>query len=98
GLLRVLGYAGRDKHRKSRWWVYCEGSSGRSLRSSSISTSKQPPDMITSSQHVYEVRPRKDYRAVDLISDPTVSECTFARIIRIVDKSGIQPVGKQSQR
>ena len=25
GLLRVTGYAGRDKHRKSCWWVYCEG-------------------------------------------------------------------------
>jgi hypothetical protein len=25
GMLRVLGYAGKDKHRKARWWVYCEG-------------------------------------------------------------------------
>jgi hypothetical protein len=25
--------------------------------------------MMTSSQHVYEVRPRKDHRGVDLISD-----------------------------
>ena len=25
--------------------------------------------VITSSQHVYEVRPRKDHRGVDLISD-----------------------------
>ena len=42
---------------------------GRSLRSSLISNSKQPPGMMTSSQHVYEVRPRKDHRGVDLISD-----------------------------
>ena len=27
------------------------------------------PDAVTSSQHVYEVRPRKDKRGVDLISD-----------------------------
>jgi len=27
------------------------------------------PGMMTSSQHVYEVRPRKDQRGVDLISD-----------------------------
>ena len=27
------------------------------------------PDAVTSSQHVYEVRPRKDHRGVDLISD-----------------------------
>ena len=27
------------------------------------------PDAVTSSQHVYEVRPRKDQRGVDLISD-----------------------------
>ena len=27
------------------------------------------PDAMTSSQHVYEVRPRKDHRGVDLISD-----------------------------
>jgi hypothetical protein len=26
-------------------------------------------DAMTSSQHIYEVRPRKDRRAVDLISD-----------------------------
>src|SRR5262249_17531177 len=45
------------------------GSLGRSLRSSLISNSKQPPDMMTSSQHVYEVRPRKDHPGVDLISD-----------------------------
>ena len=34
-------------------------------------TSSQPagPDMMTSSQHVYEVRPRKDDRFVDVISD-----------------------------
>jgi hypothetical protein len=25
--------------------------------------------MMTSSQHIYEVRPRKDHRGVDLISD-----------------------------
>ena len=24
GDLRVTGYAGSDKHRKARWWVYCE--------------------------------------------------------------------------
>jgi hypothetical protein len=24
GDLRVTGYAGKDKHRKARWWVYCE--------------------------------------------------------------------------
>jgi hypothetical protein len=45
------------------------GSVGRSLRSSLISNSKQPPAMTTSSQHLYEVRPRKDKRGVDLISD-----------------------------
>jgi hypothetical protein len=27
------------------------------------------PDAVTSSRHVYEVRPRKDHRGVDLISD-----------------------------
>ena len=27
------------------------------------------PDAVTSSQHIYEVRPRKDKRGVDLISD-----------------------------
>jgi hypothetical protein len=27
------------------------------------------PDAMTRSQHVYEVRPRKDHRGVDLISD-----------------------------
>ena len=27
------------------------------------------PGAMTSSQHVYEVRPRKDHRGVDLISD-----------------------------
>jgi hypothetical protein len=27
------------------------------------------PDAVTSSQHVYEVRPRKDKRGVNLISD-----------------------------
>ena len=27
------------------------------------------PDAMTSSQHVYEIRPRKDKRGVDLISD-----------------------------
>jgi hypothetical protein len=27
------------------------------------------PGTMTSSQHVYEVRPRKDHRGVDLISD-----------------------------
>jgi hypothetical protein len=31
--------------------------------------STPPGDMMTSSQHVYEVRPRKDHRGVDLISD-----------------------------
>jgi hypothetical protein len=31
--------------------------------------STPPRDMMTSSQHVYEVRPRKDKRGVDLISD-----------------------------
>ena len=31
--------------------------------------STPPRDMITSSQNVYEVRPRKDHRGVDLISD-----------------------------
>jgi hypothetical protein len=33
---------------------------------------KPPPPLagvMTSSQHVYEVRPRKDHRGVDLISD-----------------------------
>jgi hypothetical protein len=45
------------------------GSLGRSLRSSLISNSKQPPGAMTSSQHVYEVRPRKDHRGFDLISD-----------------------------
>jgi hypothetical protein len=28
-----------------------------------------PPALMTSSQHVYEIRPRKDKRGVDLISD-----------------------------
>jgi hypothetical protein len=27
------------------------------------------PSAITSSQHLYEIRPRKDHRGVDLISD-----------------------------
>ena len=27
------------------------------------------PDAVTSSQDIYEVRPRKDHRGVDLISD-----------------------------
>jgi hypothetical protein len=27
------------------------------------------PGVMTSSQHLYEVRPRKDHRGVDLISD-----------------------------
>jgi len=45
------------------------GSVGRSLRSSSISNSKQPPGIMTSSQHVYEVRPRKGKRGAELISD-----------------------------
>jgi hypothetical protein len=27
------------------------------------------PARMTSSQHVYEIRPRKDHRGVDLISD-----------------------------
>jgi hypothetical protein len=27
------------------------------------------PDTMTSPQHVYEIRPRKDHRGVDLISD-----------------------------
>jgi hypothetical protein len=27
------------------------------------------PDAMTSSQHIYEVGPRKDHRGVDLISD-----------------------------
>jgi hypothetical protein len=27
------------------------------------------PSAMTSSKHVYEVRPRKDYRGIDLISD-----------------------------
>ena len=27
------------------------------------------PDAVTSSQHIYEVRPRKDHRGVELISD-----------------------------
>lgn len=45
------------------------GSVGRSLRSSSISNSKQPPGRMTSSQHVYEVRLREDKRGVNLISD-----------------------------
>ena len=35
------------------------------------------PDAMTSSQHIYEVSPRKDKRGVDLISDvlPFCSEC-----------------------
>jgi hypothetical protein len=45
------------------------GSGRRSLRSSLISNSKQPPGMMTSSQHVYDVRSRKDKRGFDLISD-----------------------------
>src|SRR5262249_13170424 len=45
------------------------GSLEGSLRSSLISNGKQPPDMMTSSQHVYAVRSRKDHRGVDLISD-----------------------------
>jgi hypothetical protein len=24
GNFRVTGYAGKDKHRKARWWTYCE--------------------------------------------------------------------------
>jgi hypothetical protein len=31
--------------------------------------STPPRDMMTSSQHVYEVRPRKGHRGVNLISD-----------------------------
>jgi hypothetical protein len=37
-----------------------------------LSTRQRQNDMngrMTSSQHVYEVRPRKDHRGVDLISD-----------------------------
>ena len=41
----------------------------RSLRSSLISNSKQRPGMMTSSQHLYAVRPCKDKRGVDVISD-----------------------------
>ena len=32
--------------------------------------------MMTSSQHVYEVRPRKDRRGVDLISDALAARIT----------------------
>jgi hypothetical protein len=39
------------------------------LQITSISYSKQPLGKMISSQHVYEVRPRKDKRGVDLISD-----------------------------
>ena len=35
----------------------------------SVGLCKQPLGMMTSSQHVYEVRRRKDHRCVDLISD-----------------------------
>jgi hypothetical protein len=28
GNLRVTGYAGKDRHRKARWWVYCETCTG----------------------------------------------------------------------
>jgi hypothetical protein len=41
----------------------------RSLRSSLISNSKQPPVAMTSARRLYEVRPRKDHRGFDLISD-----------------------------
>jgi len=30
------------------------------------------PTAVTSSQHVYEIRPRKDKRGVDLVSDAAV--------------------------
>ncbi len=43
-----------------------------SIQSRTPSQAMQPnrwPGAMTSSQHVYEVRPRKDHRGVDLISD-----------------------------
>jgi hypothetical protein len=72
------------------------GSLGRSLRSSSISNSKQPslqdrivnqiqinnlielqPAGLRFPMHLYEARPRKDKRGVDLISDAL----PFARLL-----------------
>jgi hypothetical protein len=67
-----------------RWRFPSEGPGGvrtcigslRSLRSSLISNSKQPSGMMTSAQRPHEVRPRKDHRGVDLISD----ELPFGRL------------------
>ena len=42
------------------------------------------PDAVTSSQHVYEVRPRKDQRGVDLISDVEDREKAVARCVRFL--------------
>ena len=40
---------------------------------------------MTSSQHVYEVRPRKDQRGVDLISDalPFVFDLAWERFLHV---------------
>jgi hypothetical protein len=39
------------------------------MRPNRIAAANRWPDSMSSSQHVYEVRPRKDNRGVDLISD-----------------------------
>jgi ribosomal protein S11 len=49
---------------------------------------------VTSRQHVYEVRPPKDHRGVDLISDALLSGRLWVRrtqndtVIRVYDKAG----------
>jgi len=47
---------------------------------------------MTSSKHVYEVRPRKDHRGFDLISDAVDYAKLFSRshdaVIRVYDSAG----------
>jgi len=43
---------------------------------------------MTSSQHVYEVRPRKDHRGVDLISDVLPFGRSRDAVIRVYDEAG----------
>ncbi len=51
-----------------------------------LSTRQRQSDMniaMTSSQHLYEVRPRKDRRCVDLISDQIRSACAMQDGVRL---------------
>ena len=50
-------------------------------------------NVMTSSQHVYEVRPRKDRRGVDLISDAL----PFGRLWYDVPKAASNAIGYASQ-